>query len=136
MVDITYAPIAIDKLLASVTTPQCGAQVLFVGTTRQWTGATETLGLEYQAYEDMARDLLAQLESEARRRWPISEVAIVHRLGWVDIAQASVAVAVGAPHRDAAFSAARWLIDEIKTQVPIWKRESQPDDKPHWVHPA
>jgi len=135
LVEITHAPIAVDKLLALVTTPLCGAQVLFVGTTRQWTGQTETLSLEYQAYEGMARELLVSLESEARRRWPIEEVAMVHRLGQVDIGQASVAVAVGAAHRDAAFAAARWLIDEIKLQVPIWKRESQPNDQQHWVHP-
>jgi molybdopterin synthase catalytic subunit len=134
LIDITYEVIALDKLLAAVTTPACGAQVLFVGTTRQWTGATETTFLEYDSYSDMALGMLEKLESEARRRWAIEEVAIVHRLGRVDIGQASVAVAVGAAHRDAAFQAARWLIDEIKLNVPIWKREHGQADA-RWVHP-
>ena len=134
MIDITHQPIALDKLLAAVTTPACGAEVLFVGTTRQWTGATETKFLEYDSYSDMARAMLEKLEVEARRRWSIENVAIVHRLGRVEIGEASVAVAVGAAHRGAAFEAARWLIDEIKLNVPIWKREHGQAEA-RWVHP-
>ena len=130
-------------MLAAVTKPSCGAEVLFVGTTRQWTsladaGATrsvETEYLEYEGYQEMARKLLEKLEADARIRWPIEEVVIVHRLGRVDICQASVAVAVGAAHRAAAFEAARWLIDQIKECVPIWKCEHGQADS-RWVHPS
>lgn len=145
LIDITYERIDLDRVLASVTTPACGAQVLFVGTTRQWTEGVQTLFLEYESYLEMAKRKLENLESEARSRWPIAEVTLVHRLGRVDVGQASVAVAVGSPHREAAFTAAKWLIDELKTQVPIWKKEhgsagSEKDDNVQvsgrWVHPS
>lgn len=135
LIAITDRPIPLDQLLSQVTTPICGAQVLFVGTTRQWTGAIETTQLEYDCYQEMALKMLQSLESEARERWTIAEVAIVHRLGVVAVGEASVAVAVGAAHRDAAFTAARWIIDEIKTRVPIWKREQGHGTESHWVHP-
>lgn len=132
---IDYPPtLVFDKLIAAVTTPTCGAEVLFVGTTRQWTGTNETTFLEYDSYTEMALAVLQKLEAEAHSRWPIERVAIVHRLGRVDICEASVAVAVGAAHRDAAFEAARWLIDEIKVNVPIWKREHGQVEA-RWVHP-
>lgn len=136
MIDITSDPITLDQVLAAVTRPECGAEVLFVGTTRQWTAGVETSYLEYESYVEMALKMLHQLEAEARRRWPLVEVAIVHRLGRVEICQASVAVAVGAAHRDAAFEAARWLIDQIKEHVPIWKREHDPTDSAEWLHPT
>ncbi len=135
MVELTRETIDTGRLLASVTHPDCGAEVLFVGTTRQWTAGVETHFLEYDAYMEMALKMLENLEAEARQRWPIRDIAIVHRLGRVDIQEASVAVAVGAPHRGDAFEAARWLIDRIKEQVPIWKCEH--GQKPaQWVHPS
>jgi molybdopterin synthase catalytic subunit len=136
LVELTYETIDAAALLSLVTKRSCGAEVLFVGTTRQWTGPIETKYLEYDSYVDMAKKLLENLESEARMRWPIEEVALVHRLGRVDIGQASVAVAVGAAHRDAAFSAARWLIDQLKEQVPIWKCEHGQSPSAKWVHPS
>lgn len=145
MIDITHTRIDVEQVLASVTTSACGAQVLFVGTTRQWTEGVETLYLEYESYLEMAKMSLEKLEAEARNRWPIAEVALVHRLGRVNISEASVAVAVGSAHRDAAFAAAKWLIDEIKNQVPIWKKEhgqldselgSIGQNQSRWVHPT
>ncbi len=133
MVELTHETIDTGKLLAHVTRPECGAEVLFVGTTRQWTGDVETHFLDYEAYEEMALKMLGKLESEARTRWPIAEVAIVHRLGRVQVQEASVAVAVGSPHRADAFEAARWLIDQLKELVPIWKREH--GQAVQWVHP-
>ncbi len=135
LIDLTVEAIDTATLLQRVTTPQCGAEVLFVGTTRQWTGGEETQYLDYECYQEMALKMLASLELQARQRFSIQEVAIVHRLGRVEIGQASVAVAVGAAHRDAAFEAARWLIDEIKKQVPIWKRDTSRDQTQQWVHP-
>ena len=135
MVELTRETIDTNRLLDYVTLPECGAEVLFVGTTRQWTGDQETLFLEYDGYEEMALKLLADLEAQARSRWQIREVAIAHRLGRVDIRQASVAVAVGSPHRADAFEAARWLIDQLKEQVPIWKCEHG-HAPARWVHPT
>lgn len=135
MVELTRETIDTGRLLDYVTLPQCGGEVLFVGTTRQWTGDHETHYLEYDGYEEMALKLLSDLEAQARQRWQIGEVAIVHRLGRVDVRQASVAVAVGAPHRAEAFEAARWLIDQLKAQVPIWKCEHG-QMPARWVHPT
>ncbi|MCC6509630.1 MAG: molybdenum cofactor biosynthesis protein MoaE [Pirellulaceae bacterium] len=135
MVELTTEPIDTVAMLATVTKPNCGAEVLFVGTTRQWTGDVETRYLEYDGYVEMAQKMLESLEADARARWPLVEVVLVHRLGRVDIAQASVAVAVGSAHRDAAFSAARWLIDQIKEHVPIWKCEHG-QSQAQWVHPS
>ncbi len=136
MVELTDSPIDIVQCLTHVTHPECGAEVLFVGTTRRWTDGTETEYLEYDSYREMAIAQLRELESVARLRWPIHEVMIVHRLGRVAVKEPSVAVAVGSAHREAAFEAARWLIDELKRQVPIWKREHLTDQTSQWVHPS
>ena len=79
---------------------------------------------------------LAELEAEARRRWPLIECAIVHRLGIWRFGEASVAVAVSTPHRGAAFEAGQWLIDTLKEVVPIWKQENWADGTTEWVHPG
>lgn len=135
MVELTRKTIDTAKLLAQVTHPECGAEVLFVGTTRQWTADVETQFLDYEGYEEMALKMLAQLEAQARAKWPLRDVALVHRLGRVEICEASVAVAVGAAHRAAAFEAARWLIDQLKEQVPIWKCEHG-QSPAKWIHPS
>jgi molybdopterin synthase catalytic subunit len=84
----------------------------------------------------MAQQELARLEAEARRRWKLIGCAIVHRLGHLDIGEASVAVAVSAAHRQEAFAAGQWLIDTLKEVVPIWKRENWADGTSQWVHPG
>lgn len=135
LVELTDQAIDTNQLLTCVTHPECGAEVLFVGTTRQWTGDVETLFLEYDGYREMALKMLGKLEAEARNRWKIRDVAIVHRLGRVEVGQASVAVAVGSAHRAEAFEAARWLIDQLKDHVPIWKCEHG-QGPARWVHPS
>ncbi len=84
----------------------------------------------------MASRLLAELEAEARRRWPLVGCAVVHRLGEVPAGQVSVVVAVSSPHRGPAFEAVEWLIDQIKQVVPIWKQERWADGTSQWVHPS
>ncbi len=84
----------------------------------------------------MARQKLIELEAEARRQWPLVDCAIVHRLGHVALGEASVAIAVSAAHRDAAFAAGKWLIDTLKVVVPIWKKENWADGSTEWVHPG
>jgi molybdopterin synthase catalytic subunit len=113
-----------------------GAVVLFLGTTREMTKGRRTNSLDYECYPQMAHRKLAELEAEARQRWPVAECCIVHRLGHLLPGEVSVAVAVSTPHRSDAFEAGRWLIDTIKTEVPIWKRENWSDGTADWVHPV
>jgi molybdopterin synthase catalytic subunit len=85
------------------------------------------LHLEYEAYEEMALTELGSIEAEARRRWPVTDLRILHRLGRMEIGETSVAVAVAAPHRAEAFEACRFAIDTLKQTVPIWKKEFYAD---------
>lgn len=110
--------------------------MLFLGTVREMTGGKQTLRLSYDAYPAMAEAKMAELEAEARRRWPLHEVRLVHRLGTLELGEVSVAVAVGGPHRADAFDAGRWLIDRLKETVPIWKQEHWADGATEWVHPG
>ena len=136
MILLTDKPIRPDEVLAEVQAAAAGAVVLFLGTTREATGGRRTESLDYEGYPEMARAKLAALEEEARRRWPIVGCAIAHRLGHLQIGEASVAIAVSSPHRDDAFAAAQWLIDTLKQSVPIWKRENWADGSSQWVHPG
>ncbi len=135
MVELTHDPIDTAALLARVTSPQAGAVVLFLGTVRELTSGRRTLALDYECYPEMARKKMEELEAEARRRWPLVECALVHRLGRLELAEASVAVAVSTPHRRDAFEAGQWLIDTLKEVVPVWKRENWDDGSQEWVHP-
>lgn len=136
MIRLTREPIDPAALLAAVTSSRAGAVVLFLGTVRELTGDRRTVALDYEGYGEMAAKKLAELESQARGRWPIVECAIVHRLGHLELAEASVAVAVSTPHRRDAFAAGQWLIDTLKETVPIWKQEHWEDGTTEWVHPA
>jgi molybdopterin synthase catalytic subunit len=136
MIDIVDSPIDSAALVAKVTVAEAGAVVLFLGTTRSVTHGRETTSLDYECYPEMARAKLAELESLARERWPILGLALIHRIGKVMPTEASVAVAVSTAHRDAAFEAGKWLIDTLKEEVPIWKRENWADGTTEWVHPG
>jgi molybdopterin synthase catalytic subunit len=136
MIDLVTQAIDSNAVLEHVSSPEAGAVVLFLGTTRQHTAGRETESLDYECYADMARAKLGELEVEARRRWPIVECAIVHRVGHLEIGEASVAVAVSTAHRQAAFEAGQWLIDTLKQVVPIWKQENWSDGTTQWVHPG
>src|SRR3989304_4167960 len=114
MIKLTHEPIDACNLLSGASSPEAGAGVLFLGTTRELTDGRRTVALDYDAYAAMAERKLAELEAEARRRWPVVECAIVHRLGRVPIAESSVAIAVSTPHRADAFAAGEWLIDTLK----------------------
>jgi molybdopterin synthase catalytic subunit len=136
MIELVTTPIDTEAVLARVASPEAGAVVLFLGTTRSVTGGRETESLDYECYAEMARAKLAELESQARERWPLIGCAIVHRLGHLEIGEASVAVAVSTAHRRAAFEAGQWLIDTLKQVVPIWKKENWADGDSQWVHPG
>lgn len=136
MIALTSQPIDSTAVLAAVSTPAAGAVVLFLGTTREFTNGRQTVCLEYDSYPQMAEKKLAELAAEANSRWPLTGVAIVHRLGHVPLGEASVAIAVSSPHRKAAFAAGEWLIDTLKEVVPIWKKENWADGTCDWVHPG
>jgi molybdopterin synthase catalytic subunit len=136
MIELTTEPIDTARLLDDAKSPRAGAVVLFLGTTRELTNGRRTVTLDYEAYGPMAERKLGELEAEARKRWPIVECCIVHRVGRVPLAEVSVAIVVSTPHRADAFAAGQWLIDTLKQDVPIWKREEWADGTTEWVHPT
>jgi len=113
----------IDLVALHAPTPADGACCSFVGVVRDENAGRRVDFLEYEAYEEMALGQMEELAAEARERWPLSDVHLVHRLGRLEIGEASVAVAVASPHRGEAFAACRFLIDTLKKRVPIWKKE-------------
>ena len=125
MVRLTREPI--DLLALQATAPGDGALCVFAGVVRNENAGRPVLRLEYEAYEEMALAVLAEVEAQARRRFPVTEVHIVHRLGALEVGDASVAVAVASPHRAEAFEACRYAIDTLKATAPIWKKEFYAD---------
>jgi molybdopterin synthase catalytic subunit len=125
-VGLTHGPLPVARAGDWAVLPSCGAVVTFSGTARDHAeGRPDVTGLEYEAYESQIGARFRAIADEARRRWPdLGRVAILHRIGPVAIGESSVVVAASAPHRDAAFEAARWCIDTLKDTAPIWKRET------------
>ena len=136
MILLTHEPIDCNRVLAAVASSDAGAIVLFLGTTREFTRGRQTESLDYECYPEMAEKKLRVLEHQVRQRWPILDCHIVHRLGHLELGEASIAIAVSAPHREDAFAAGKWLIDTIKEVVPIWKKENWADGTSEWVHPG
>jgi len=122
-VSIVREPIATDATLAALKRPEDGAAVVFEGVVRNNTRGRRTLYLDYEAYEAMAHKQMEGLAGEARERFGVRAVSIVHRLGRLEIGETSVLIVVASAHRGAAFDACRWLIDTLKKTVPIWKKE-------------
>ena len=135
MIRLTHEPIDHAALTESVRAPHCGAVVTFLGTVRDLTGERVTVALDYEAYPGMAEKRLAEIEADTRGRWPVGDIALVHRLGRLAVGDVSVAVAVSCPHRAQAFDACRYAIDALKELVPIWKKENAPGGAGEWVHP-
>ena len=133
-VDLTNDPIDVSLVLSHVASGLAGANVLFTGTTRQETDGLTTDWLEYDAYEPLARSELTRLHEQAAVRFQIVKCSIVHRLGKVSVGEVSVAVAVSAIHRAEAFASASWLMERIKADVPVWKRQVN-ESGSFWVHP-
>lgn len=123
MFRVTREPIDLEELVRWVGDPEAGAIVPFIGTTRNNNEGRKVIALDYDGYPEMAEKELARIGAEAEKKWPIRKMTIVHRLGPVQIGEASVVIVVSAAHRDAAFAASRFAIEEIKKTVPIWKKE-------------
>ena len=131
--DVTSDPIEPSVVLERVGTPEDGAVALFLGIVRNSNDGRPVAGMEYEGYGDMAREQLAAIVREAAGRANSDRVAAVHRLGELEIGEVSVAIAVSSPHRAEAFDAARYVIEEIKTRLPIWKRERYLDGVAEWL---
>jgi molybdopterin synthase catalytic subunit len=122
--EVVKEPLSADEVAARVAAPKVGAIVTFIGTVRDHTGDRQVDYLEYEAYPEMAEPLLAQIGREAQERWPsILKVAIVHRVGRLQIGEASIVIAVAASHRQETFAACSYIIERVKAIVPIWKKE-------------
>lgn len=129
---------AIDAsaLLAEVVRTGNGATVLFVGTVRDMNDGTAVSALDYQAYGPMAERELASIVAEAAEHWSTPDIVVEHRTGLLELCDVSVAIAVAHPHRGEAYEASRYIIEELKKRLPIWKREHYVDGRAEWVSNA
>jgi molybdopterin synthase catalytic subunit len=123
VIEITAAPLTAEPFLRQVRRDDSGAVVLFLGVVRDNSHGRRVLYLEYDAYPEMAKKMLREVADEARARWPVTEVAIAHRTGRLEIGETSMVVAVSSAHRHDAFAACHHIVDRIKEVVPIWKKE-------------
>jgi molybdopterin synthase catalytic subunit len=130
---LTQQPISVESLLAEVQGPDRGGTCIFLGTVRRDEDVT---GIEYSAYEDMAATEIERILSEAEVGWPEARVTLQHRLGLVPVGEASIAIVAAAPHRDEAFAACRFVIEEVKKRLPVWKKELHIDGSATWVDPS
>jgi molybdopterin synthase catalytic subunit len=126
-VEIVEVPIDAEEIVTGVKAGADGAVCVFDGIVRDNTRGRRTLHLDYEAYREMALGQMRGLAEEARTRFGVREVAMVHRLGRLEVGETSVLIAVASAHRGAAFEACRWLIDTLKKTVPIWKKETFAD---------
>ncbi len=131
--DITHQPIDVIKVLEAVSGPESGAVLLFLGVVRDQAGGRPVSGMRYEAYEPMARSQLSRIVEQAEVRFDVSAVAAAHRLGELELEEASLAIAVSSPHRPAAYEASRWVLEEIKLRLPVWKHEHYTDGSSTWV---
>ncbi|HEY1685243.1 MAG TPA: molybdenum cofactor biosynthesis protein MoaE [Tepidisphaeraceae bacterium] len=133
-IEILLKPIDCNAAIQFVSHPNAGGIDIFLGTTRAETNANgqELSALDYEAYNELAAKQLTTLAAEARKTWPITRLAILHRIGRVAIAEPSVLIAIACPHRSEAFEACKWLIDQLKKDVAIWKKEIWQGADPTW----
>jgi molybdopterin synthase catalytic subunit len=120
---VTSDPLDVEAVSAIVSSADCGAVATFVGLVRNEHGGRQVLWLEYEAYEPLAVKSFARIDEEAGERWPSIGLAIHHRIGRLEIGEASVVIAAASPHRAEAFAACRYAIERIKQIAPIWKHE-------------
>ncbi|MFQ5970427.1 MAG: molybdenum cofactor biosynthesis protein MoaE [Nitrososphaerales archaeon] len=123
MISITRDPIDLCKILIDAKDRSAGGTVLFIGSVRDHNEEGKVSEIYYEAYKEMAEDKMAEIESEVRKRWKVKKFVAIHRIGNLTVGEPSVAVAVSTEHRKEAFEACKYGIDEIKTSVPIWKKE-------------
>lgn len=131
--DVTPDPIDVVELLKRVAAAEDGAVLLFLGVVRNHAEGRSVDGMRYDAYEAMAKGVLAEIAREASERHGTDRIAVVHRVGDLKLGDTSVAIAVSTPHRAAAYAANREIIEEIKKRLPVWKKEHYLDGASSWV---
>ena len=131
---VTTEPISEADVRPLVETPESGAIVVFLGVVRNHAEGRSVGSLEYEAYAPMAEKKMAEIADEARAKWSVHRVAVVHRTGHLEIGEASVAIAVSSAHRREAFAACEFVMDRVKEDAPIWKKEHWADGDAHWVN--
>lgn len=134
LVRVTAEPPSVDEALAAVADPAAGGTCVFVGTVRDHSsGGAGVTDLTYEAWDELATERLAEIAAQIHDRWAICRAALLHATGTLQIGQISVVVAVSAPHRAEAFEACRFGIEELKRDVPIWKKEALTTGEADWV---
>ena len=123
MVKLISIKISLDDILDAVEDPATGGVAIFLGRVRDHAEGREVTKMEYEAYPEMALKKMQEIEDEAKSRWPVKKMVMVHRVGRLQLGEVSVAIAVACPHRNEAFEACRFAIDTLKETVPIWKKE-------------
>ena len=132
LIDIQEATLSLDTLWKFLAESEGGGIAIFGGTTRRVTGDRVTEQLSYEAHGAMARKEMARLAKLAGERWDVLRIGMIHRTGIVPVSEASVLIGVASAHRGPAFEAARFLIDELKVSVPVWKKEHFADGSTEW----
>jgi molybdopterin synthase catalytic subunit len=130
---ITRDPISVESVLALVGGPADGAIDIFLGVVRDHNDGSAVSGMRYDAYVEMAEQVLRAIVTEAAGLKGVGKVAAVHRIGELEVGEASVAIAASAPHRAEAFAACRYVIEEIKKRLPVWKQERYVTGEEHWL---
>ena len=133
LVRITSEPLRMEEATDFVADPAAGATCVFAGTVRNRSEAGDVTGLVYEAWDELADRRLREVAGEMRSTWPVRKVALLHRIGALDVGETSVVVACSAPHRAEAFEACRHGIERLKQDVPIWKKEGLATGEAHWV---
>ena len=129
-------PIDVSALLGEVTSPACGASSIFLGTVREVNEGRAVQGIDYTAYDAMAKGQMDHIAHEAAERFGTEHIVIEHRLGFLALGEVSVAIAVAHERRAPAMDATRYIIEELKRRVPVWKREHYDDGSREWVDPT
>lgn len=133
MFEITEKTIDVNELIRVVSSPKAGAISTFVGVTRNYTLDKSVTYLFYEAYHSMAIAMMEKIGKQAQEKFDIENIAIVHRIGRVDVEEASVVIAVSAGHREPAIKACHYAIDTLKDIVPVWKKEFMADGEAKWI---
>jgi molybdopterin synthase catalytic subunit len=132
MIDIIKKPIDISQIMKDCKDQSAGATVLFTGSVRDHNEKERVSGIYYEAYVEMAKNVLVAIENEVLRKWHVREFTAIHRIGSLKVNDISVAVAVTTEHRQDAFEACKYTIDNIKTRIPIWKKELSESGNATW----
>ncbi len=134
MFKVTKEPLNVQEVITLVKRSTDGAVVTFDGIVRDNFDGRAVRYLEYEAYAEMAEKKMVEIATEVRQKFAVGKIAMVHRIGRLEIGESSIVIAVAAPHRHAAFEACAYAMDRVKEEVPVWKKECFVDGEAHWVH--